>query len=410
MDCEAHRKSGPYQASEWIMHFTQVGSRNLPARRRVLVGVALFTTCCWPSWLPGQSPDAEKSPIELQALTGTWIVTSAERDGQPFEPLIGVRYFIEPGLMRWADPKTRSEFTKLPVLMGRRIQHRSGNIFEATTIYPPASTSEVELWLEGNQLVITTDRTSESNGLALRLKLSSRKIPKPPLEKMVTLARQALSESRYDAAYQFAQLQLINFPEDADGMALLATASMRLSTQPQGAEPNRLERAREQATWAVEKLPDDHRLAREFAGFLYYSREFGPASEQFAKLDELGLLTPDDLVTYAQCEVLLSRVDHGKELLSTATGYDLASNTLGDNVPDKPNAGYLTLAIMLMKLGNPVDGERVLDAFVQQFPDSPVPYLHRGRFRLLNSNRDAAKDDFVKGVRSGSRRPRCAVG
>lgn len=361
--------------------------------------IALVAVCWGAAGLVAQQTDTGSPGPDLQAIVGSWKVTSAVRDGVPFDRLLGVRYFIEPGLMRWADPKTRSEHTKLPVLMGRRIKHRSGDLYDATTIYPPEASSEMELKMDGNQLVITTDRKAGSSGLELRLDRVSREVPKPPLEKMVTLGKEANTKGRYDAGYQFAQLQLINFPEDAEGIALLAISSMRIAASKSGTvDTDKLDRAREQASWAVQQVPGNDTLRNEFAHFLYFSREFGLASEQFSQLLEKGQLSADDLVTYAQCEVLLSRLDNAKKLLSVATGFDTTQNKMGGQVPDKPNSGFLTLAILLMRLGNASDGQLVMDAFVSQFPTLSTPYLHRGRYRLLNGDRDGALEDFRKAL------------
>ncbi len=379
------------------MRYSQDGAKSGLRRPTLIHTTVLLAIICCPALSFGQRAADNTTDYDFQSLVGQWKVVSARRGGRAVESLMNFHYFIDPGLMRWADPSKRSEETKLPLLMGRRIEHHEGDTFEASTIFPPNSTSGMELRRDGDQLILVTDPVDEDRRLVVRMKKISDQPPRPPKDKMVDLAIQALKDGRYNAAYQFSQLQLINFPDDDRGAALLGASSMR-TVQADGPDPDRVQRAREQAAWAVERQPDNNDLRKEFAQFLYFIRDFGPASTQFEELRQRGVLSVEQLVTYAQCEVLLSHVEKSKQLLEEATGYDTKTNTLTENVPEQPNPGYLTLAILMMKLGNPTQGDQIMETLVEQFPESSMACLHHGRYQLLKNEKQKALKSFKKAL------------
>ena len=317
-----------------------------------------------------------------EAITGTWLLETASRDGKNVDGMQGTRYFLEPGLMRWANPELKSETTGMAIMMGRRLNHVDGNKYRSEAIYPIAEPGDVQIDVDGESMKMIVTAGVGQPQLVLTLLRKHGRSPKPPRDRMLGLAKGALKEGKLAAANQFAQLQLINYPDDRDGAIILVDtqlAGAMLNTK--ALDSSSMKRTRAQATWVLEKFPDAYVIRRKFGALLNRVGLYVDASAQFEALEEAGQFDEESMRLHAQSLAQMGRREQGRRKLEEMIGYDSeAKSFTGQEKIKAPNSAFLLLASALAAEGKQEEAVKVIDHFVETYPDLPRAHLDRGRF------------------------------
>jgi tetratricopeptide (TPR) repeat protein len=350
---------------------------------------------------PGPPTDPAADGPNWGAMEGTWLLESAVRDGENIAGMQGMRYYFEPGLMRWASPNIKSDVTKMSIMMARYLKHVEGTRFRTEAIYPPAEDAEVEITVDGDAMVLITQAGVGKPILTITLRRLNKRAPKPPTDKMIGLAQRALAVGELDAAYQFAQLQLMNFPDDKDAALLMAKARLDSALQLEsGFHAAELRRVQAQAYWALDKYPDEHALRHKLGAFLSRFMLFPEASQQYEILEQAGQFENDSMLRHVTAEKRLGRQENVKKLLQEMVGYDLQAGAFtGRERIGEANSGYLILADLLAKEGKQDEATKVIDKLVERFPDLPKSQLDRGRFYLAQQDLEKAVENFSKAMK-----------